>query len=75
MHTSSEMPTALNVIQDFFDTESKCPKPERCEHCGSSLRFLDTEFWLYGTSRTWRISLPFCTICDLHDLNAVGPAI
>jgi hypothetical protein len=54
----------LRSIENFFEAESKRKKPKLCEHCGSSLQFLDAQFQLYGTPMTWKAWLSFCPACE-----------
>jgi hypothetical protein len=37
---------------------------EKCEACGTRIRFLKGEFWLQKTVLKWGMTLPFCPMCD-----------
>jgi len=64
VQTNSERQQTLRAIENFFDAESKRVKPRLCEHCGSSLQFLDAQFQLYGTPLIWKAGLSFCPACE-----------
>jgi hypothetical protein len=58
----------LQSIKDFL-TESSIAKPRECCRCGTSLRFVDTNFLLTGTAMNWNVPLPFCPVCDREILE------
>jgi hypothetical protein len=58
----------LQSIKDFL-TESSIAKPRECWRCGTSLRFVDTNFLLTGTAMNWNVPLPFCPVCDREILE------
>jgi len=64
MQTNSQRHRILSSIKDLFDAEAERRKQGLCEHCGSSMQFLDAQFQLYGTPITWQIRLPFCQVCE-----------
>lgn len=64
MQTDSQQQQILRSIENFFEAESQRKKPRLCEHCGSSLQFLDAQFQLYGTPKTWKARLSFCPACE-----------
>jgi len=64
VQTDAQRRKTLRSIENFFDAESKRTKPRLCAHCGSSLRFLDAQFQLYGTPLTWKTGLSFCPACE-----------
>jgi hypothetical protein len=73
VQTNSERQQTLRAIENFFDAESKRVKPRLCEHCGSSLQFLDAQFQLYGTPLIWKAGLSFCPACE-PDVSTSVPA-
>ena len=55
----------LQSIEQFLDIQSISPIEERnCSLCGSVLVYRQTDFWLYGSKKSWRIRLPHCPECD-----------
>jgi hypothetical protein len=38
--------------------------------CHSPMKFLEGQFWIYGTSRKWNLSLPFCPLCEAEALES-----
>ena len=73
MQTNSQKQQILSSVKDFFDAESKSRKPKLCEHCTSSMEFFEAQFCLYGTSMTWKISVPFCPVCDQEASRSLHP--
>jgi hypothetical protein len=71
MQTNSEIASLLDCIKNFFP-ESEGEKQQLCTNCGSSMRFLDAQFQLFGTEMKWDVSLPFCPICDLVSRDLVS---
>jgi hypothetical protein len=57
-------PRILKSLNAFFALESARHMPRNCAHCKSPTEFLVGQFWLYGTEKTWQVSVPFCPACD-----------
>ena len=57
-------PGILKSLNAFFALENACHMPRNCAHCKSPTEFLVGQFWLYGTEKTWQVSVPFCPTCD-----------
>jgi hypothetical protein len=57
-------PEILKSLNAFFALENTRHMPRNCAHCKSPTEFLVGQFWLYGTEKTWQVSLPFCPACD-----------
>jgi len=60
----ASQPEIINALNAFFALEGERHKPRSCRDCQSPTRFLVGHFWLYGTEKTWQISVPFCPNCD-----------
>jgi hypothetical protein len=56
----------LQTVNDFFTLERS---EKDCAQCHSRVQYLEADFWIYGTSRKWRLSIPFCPLCDEHRLE------
>ena len=55
----------LQSIEQFLDTQSILPiEKRRCSFCAAVLQYRHTDFWLYGSEKSWRIDLPYCPECD-----------
>ena len=63
-------PGILKSLNAFFALESARAMPRNCAQCKSPTEFLIGQFWLYGTDKTWQVSVPFCPTCDaeIHSL-------
>jgi hypothetical protein len=70
MAPKTQKVTLLRSITDFFAREHSSPK-QICDHCHSPMQFLDGHFWIYGTSRKWNLSVPFCPLCDADGLEGL----
>jgi hypothetical protein len=64
----------LQSLNDFFRTAQRSERGQTCNECGSSIKFLKGQFWIYGTRGKWRVSVPFCPICDTQKLRSFDPA-
>ena len=65
-------PEIIKSLNAFFALKGSVHKQSTCETCSSSTRLLVGRFWLYGTDRTWQVSIPFCPQCD-SDVRALLP--
>jgi len=59
----------LESIIDFLTQESSSDE-QNCDQCHSSMKLLEGQFWIYGSSRRWNLSLPFCPLCDAEALES-----
>jgi len=59
----------LPSIIDFLARGSSSAR-QICDQCHSPMKFLDGHFWIYGTNRTWNLSLPICPLCDAEALES-----
>jgi hypothetical protein len=57
-------PGILKSLNAFFALEGVRHIPRNCAHCNAPTEFLIGQFWLYGTKKTWQVSVPFCPTCD-----------
>jgi hypothetical protein len=69
--TPSE-PDIIKSLNAFFALKSANNSAALCNHCQAPTRLLVGHFWLYGTEKTWHVSVPFCPECD-SDLRAMLP--
>jgi hypothetical protein len=53
----------LASITDFLARGPSSAK-QICDQCHSPMKFLDGQFWIYGTTRKWNLSVPFCPLCE-----------
>jgi hypothetical protein len=70
--TASE-PEIIKSLNAFFALKGAKGSSPLCNHCHASTRLLVGHFWLYGTEKTWQVSVPFCPECD-SDLRAMLPS-
>jgi hypothetical protein len=71
------VPTKAQVLQsikDFLTAEFTHSKPRHCQRCGLSIQFVDASFALPGSAMSWKVSLPFCPVCDWEILKDVPQA-
>jgi hypothetical protein len=54
----------LQSIIDFLAQGPSSAKQVCCDRCHSPMKFLDGHLWIYGTSRKWNLSVPFCPACE-----------
>jgi hypothetical protein len=76
-HNSQLRPTAsepeiIKSLNAFFALKRAQSNSPSCNYCHASTRHLIGHFWLYGTDRTWQVSVPFCPNCD-SDIHAMLP--
>jgi hypothetical protein len=57
-------PGILKSLNAFFALEGVRHMPRNCARCNSPTEFLVGQFWLYGTDKTWQVSVPFRPTCD-----------
>ena len=57
-------PGILKSLSVFFALEGMRHMARNCAYCKSPTEFLVGQFWLYGTDKTWQVSVPFCPACD-----------
>ena len=69
--TPSE-PDIIKSLNAFFALKRASNNAPSCHHCHASTRLLVGHFWLYGTEKTWQVSVPFCPHCD-SDLRGMVP--
>jgi hypothetical protein len=65
-------PEIIKSLNAFFALKGANNSAPLCDHCKASTRLLVGHFWLYGTEKTWQVSVPFCPNCD-SDLRAMLP--
>ena len=65
-------PDIIKSLNTFFALKGANNNTPECNHCHASTRLLVGHFWLYGTEKTWQVSVPFCPNCD-SDLRAMLP--
>lgn len=70
--TTASEPEIIKSLNAFFALKSAKNNSPACNHCHASTRHLIGHFWLYGTDRTWQVSVPFCPNCD-SDVRAMLP--
>jgi hypothetical protein len=59
-------------LQSITDLLARRPSSVKqiCDRCHSPMKFLDGHFWIYGTSRKWNLSVPFCPLCEAEALES-----
>jgi hypothetical protein len=60
----------LQALENLFATEPSKRANEICMECGSPMQFLKGQFWIYGTRKKWKVSIPLCPVCNADVLNA-----
>lgn len=70
--TTASEPEIIKSLNAFFALKAANNSTPLCYRCHTSTRVLIGQFWLYGTERTWQVSVPFCPNCD-SDLRAMLP--
>jgi hypothetical protein len=71
--TTPSEPEIIKSLNAFFALKRASNTSPSCNHCHASTRLLIGHFWLYGTEKTWQVSVPFCPNCD-SELRAMLPA-
>jgi hypothetical protein len=56
--------TLLQSIKDFVHAKQSATVEQSCNQCGSPMKFLNGNIWIYGTSNKWKLAVPFCPVCD-----------
>ena len=64
----------IQSLNDFFHAAQSSECRQTCNECGSSTHFLNGQFWIYGTRAKWRVSVPFCPVCDSQRLGSFEPS-
>jgi hypothetical protein len=54
----------LQSIKQFLEDGFPPATPRQCRRCGSSMQAVDVDFLVSGTEINWKVSLPFCPVCD-----------
>lgn len=70
--TIASEPDIIKSLNAFFALKAANHNAPFCNQCHASTRLLVGHFWLYGTDRTWQVSVPFCPNCD-SDVRAMLP--
>jgi hypothetical protein len=70
--TTPSEPEIIKSLNAFFALKGAKNNSPSCNHCQAPTRVLVGHFWLYGTEKTWQVSVPFCPQCD-SDLRAMLP--
>jgi hypothetical protein len=65
-------PDIVKSLNAFFALKGANNNAPLCSYCQAPTRLLVGHFWLYGTEKTWQVSVPFCPNCD-SDLRAMLP--
>src|SRR5215813_7249510 len=60
----------LQAIEALFRTRPSRSAKEECTDCGSPMKFLKGQFWIYGGRKKWKLSIPLCPVCNPDALNA-----
>ena len=68
--TTASEPEIIKSLNAFFALKAANNITSLCNRCHTTTRLLIGQFWLYGTDRTWQVSVPFCPNCD-SDLRAM----
>jgi hypothetical protein len=67
-----EVKCRAQIVESFkalFVAQSSRQGQQTCERCASGMQFLDGHFLLYGSEIRWKVSVPFCPICDIAILE------
>lgn len=59
----------LHALEKVLAGEPSRRAKEKCLDCNSPMQFLKGQFWIYGTRKKWRASIPFCPVCNADVLN------
>lgn len=60
----------LKSFTNFFRAARQSADVEQsCDQCGSSMKFLKGQVWIYGTSAKLPLMLPVCPSCDADSLE------
>jgi len=70
--TTASEPEIIKSLNAFFALKTANNSAPLCIQCHTSTRLLIGHFWLYGTEKTWQVSVPFCPNCD-PDVSAMLP--
>lgn len=70
--TTPSEPEIIKSLNAFFALKGSNSSAPSCNQCNVPTRLLVGHFWLYGTEKTWQVSVPFCPNCD-SDLRAMLP--
>jgi hypothetical protein len=62
----------LELINDFF--EHSTTAKQTCDRCDSAMKHFEACFWIPETSKKWRMSVPFCPVCDAACLEEIRRA-
>lgn len=54
----------LQSIKEFLEDGFPPATPRQCRHCGLAMQAVDVDFLVIGTETNWKVSLPFCPVCD-----------
>jgi hypothetical protein len=54
----------LQTIKDFFAPARSSHNKKNCDQCQGQTQYLEIHFWIHGTRRKWRMSVPFCPVCN-----------
>jgi hypothetical protein len=72
LRDSAKAITTKKVGLSIIDFLARGPSSAQqiCDQCHSPMKFLDGQFWIYGTSRKWNLSVPFCPACEAEALES-----
>ncbi len=66
-------PEIIKSLNAFFALEGARYNADGCQTCKTPAQYLVGHFWLYGTEKTWQVSVPFCPNCD-SEIRALLPS-
>jgi hypothetical protein len=62
----------VGLLASITDLLARGPSSAKqiCDQCHSPMKFLDGHFWIYGASRKWNLSVPFCPLCEAEAMES-----
>jgi hypothetical protein len=62
----------LQALEKLFAAEPSTHSTAECSECGCPMRLLNGYFWIYGSRKKRRLSIPICPQCNIEFVEAVS---
>jgi hypothetical protein len=62
----------LQALEKLFAAEPSTHSTVECSECGCPMRLLNGYFWIYGSRKKRRLSIPICPECNIEFVEAVN---
>jgi len=62
----------LQALEKVFGAEPSADSTAECPECGCRMQPLNGHFWIYGTRKKRRLSIPICPQCNREIVEAVN---